>query len=336
MSDNTIIQQGYFTSTGVDKIIPLRSDVDWVDVWNLTNIAAGVQWAGCRWHWQRELAADDAIIDFHAAASQVLSLSTAAIGFNGAVYRGISLIDSSDTTPGAPIAVAAGTNAVQPVYGTANTARLTTGTIVRIQNTDHDNLNGLDFSIDTIVNNVSFRLANAIQQAPGVVAGAAGTYRRIAPNVTVYNMFHPRSRVIANITQAAAGVVTTLVDHGYVTGQAVRMIVPDVCGMTELNGQIVTVTRLNASTFSINVNTVGYTAFAFPLPAVVPFTHAQVVPVGEDITFINNLSDAVYNTSFIGMILGTSDVAAIALASPGGTNGDIIKWVAGKSFATHI
>jgi hypothetical protein len=333
MSDNTIIQQGYFTSTGVDKIIPLRSDVDWVDVYNLTNIAAGAQWAGIQWHWQREMAQDDAILYYHAAATQAMYASTAAVGFNGAVYRGISLIDSSNIAPSATRAVTAGTNATQPVYSTANTTGLNDGTIVRVQNTAHTNLNGLDFSIDTIVAATSFRLANTLQQAPGVIAGAAGTYRVVAPNVATYNMFYPKSRVIANITQAAAAVVTTLVDHSYQSGQKVRMIIPDGCGMTELNGLIGVVTVLNASTFSINIDTTGFTAFVFRLPAAVPFTHAQVVPVG-DANY--TLTGATVNNSFIGMVLGTSAVAAIALASPGGTNGDIIKWVAGKSFATHI
>jgi len=335
MAYNTIIQQGHFTSDSTDKIIALRSDVDWVKVYNLTNIEASTQWDGVTWWWQREMAQDDAIVEFHAAASQVTSMSTAAVGFNGAVYRGISLIDSSDKTPGAPVAVTAGTNATQPVYSTATTGRMINGSIVRIQNTAHDNVDGLDFTVDTVTLNTSFRLANALQQAPGLIAGAAGTYRLIAPNATVYNMWYPRKRVIANITQAAAGVVTTLVDHGYTTGQKVRMQVSDDCGMVELNGQLVTITNLTASTFSINVDTTGYTAFAFPLPAAVPFTHAQVIPVGEDLT-TNVIGAATLNTAFIGMILGTSANAAISAGSPGGTTADVIKWVAGKSFATNI
>lgn len=336
MADNTIIQQGYFTSDGTDKIIALRSDVDWVEVHNLTNIAAATQWAGVTWYWQREMADDDAVTQYHAAGTQALSMSTSVIGYNGAVYRGVSLVDSTDKTPGAAVAITAGTNATQPVYDTGATGRLITGSIARVTGTAHTNLNGLDFSVDTIVLNTSFRLANTIQQVPGVVAGANGHWRYIAPNVTVYNMFNPKKRVIANITAANPGVVTTLVDHGYTTGQKVRIKVPAACGMTELNDQLVTVTRVNASTFSVGVDTSGYTAFAFPLPAAVPFTPAQVLPVGVDLTYNHLFDDAQENTGFIGMILGTSSDAAIALGSPGGTTNDVIKWRAGKSFATHI
>ena len=256
MAYNTLIQQGYFTSDGTDKIIPLRSDVDWVEVYNLTNIAASTQWDGVRWYWQREMAQDDALVEFHAAASQVLSLSTAAVGFNGATYRGITLIDSTTnfSTPGGAVAITAGTNVTQPVYSTADTGTMVNGSIVRIQNTNHDNLNGLDFSVDTVTADTSFRLANTLATAPGRIAGANGTYRLLAPNRTVYDMFYPRKRVVSNITQASPGVVTTLVDHGYVTGQKVRMKVPAGCGMTELNDVEVTVTVVTASTFSIGAS----------------------------------------------------------------------------------
>ena len=166
MADNTIIQQGYFTSDGTDKIIALRSDVDWVEVYNLTNIQGNTQWAGTYWYWQREMANDDSVTHYHAAGTQALSASTSAIGYNGAVYRGISLIDSSDETPGAATAITAGTNATQPVYNTANTRNLIPGAIVRMQNAGHLNLNGLDFTVDTVVLDTSFRLANAIATAP--------------------------------------------------------------------------------------------------------------------------------------------------------------------------
>ena len=338
MAYNTIIQQGAFSSDGNDKIIALRSDVDWVDVWNLTNIAGSAQWAGCTWHWQREMAQNDAVTEYHGAATQVNYLSTTAIGYNGATYNGVRLIDSSDRTPGGAVAVTAGSNATQPVYSTADTGTMANGAVVRIQNTAHDSIDGLDFTVDTVTADTSFRLANTLATAPGVIAGAAGTYRLIAPNTTVYNMWYPKKRVIANITQAAAGVVTTLVDHGYTTGQLVRMSVPSNSGMTQLNGQLVTVTNLTASTFSINVVTTGYTAFNFPLPAISPYTPAQVTPVGEtaNATYANTLDDAMLNTAFIGMILGAGSTAAIRLGSPGGTSGDAIKWVAGKSFATDL
>ena len=45
--DNTIIQQGMFTSTGSSVTVNLRSDVDWMMVYNTTEAAAS-QTTTCR------------------------------------------------------------------------------------------------------------------------------------------------------------------------------------------------------------------------------------------------------------------------------------------------
>jgi len=331
MADNTILQQGLFTSTGVAKTIVLRSDIDWMMTWNLTTIAGSTQWDSVRHYWQRELPVGDHVIDFHAAATQVVSTTTGIVGFNGVANRpGFYLIDSSGMVPGAPIAVTAGTNATQPVYSTGTTIPLQAGAIVRVQNTAHTNLNGLDFSVDTVVPATSFRLANTLATAPGAIAGALGTYRYIAPDLATYKLFYPGNRVIANITAAHPAVVTTLVDHGYTSGQIVRMKVPAACGMTQMNDLTGVVTALTAATFSINIDATAFTAFNFPLPAAVPFTPAEVIPMGDIAT---TLLGSTRNQGYIGIILGSGGAVS---GSPAGVNNDVIKWVAGKSFATHI
>lgn len=340
MADNTILQQGWFTSTGTDKWIPLRSDIDWMKVYNVTNIAGATQWAGCVWHWQRELLVGDALLEHHAAASQAISMGSLLTGTcnqAAGVIPGIYLYDSSASMLGAPIAVTAGTNATQPVYSTATTTALSVGTIVRVWGGAHTNINGLDFSIDTIVAATSFRLANTLATAPGVVNGA-GFYRVVAPNAALYNMFYPSKRVIANITAANPAVVTTLVDHGYAIGQQVKISVPATCGMTQISGLTATITAVpTAATFTTDIDASTYTAFNYPLPAIVPFTPAEVTPVGDvSILGATTLSGAIDNRASIGVRLATSATAAIALAAPGGTNGDVIKWIAGKSFATFI
>ena len=334
MASNTIIQQGVFSSDGTDKFINLRNDVDWVKVYNVTNIEASTQWAGTTWTWFRGMGDDEAITEFHSTASQIASQSTVSTGYNGVLYHGITLIDSSVKTPGAAVAVTVGTNATRPVYSTGDTGSIADRSIVRIQNTTQTNLNGLDFSVDTIVANTSFRLANTLATAPGIVAGAGGTYRFVASNITIYDMFKPKNRVIANITAANPGVVTTLVDHTYQTGQKVRIHVPAECGMIELDGKLVTVTRVSSSTFSIEIDTSAYTAFTFPVYTDTPFTPASIIPVGEDTSY-NYLTDgALENTAYLGIILQTNaDSAAIALGSAGGTANDEIYWEAGKSFS---
>lgn len=337
MADNTIIQQGQFVSDGADKILTLRSNIDWIEVYNLTNIEGGTQWAGLTWTWNRGMGNDEALTTYHGAADQSVYYSSCTTGYNGAVYRGVSVIDSSDRTPGSSIATTAGTNATQPVYSTGDTSELTPGSIVRIYSTAHTNINATDFSIDTITAATSFRLANTVATAPGVIAGA-GTYRLIAENRAIYDFFYPRTRVIANISQAASAVVTTLVDHGYAVGDRIEFEIPHAdYGMVEIDGLTGTITAVTASTFTVDIDSSGFTAYVFPTAAdytadlaALAQPKALAKPAGVDILTGGTPfqdGDAIY------VVLGTSTDAAVALGSAGGTANDVIYWRAGKSFS---
>jgi hypothetical protein len=316
----TTLQQGTFTAVAGTTTLKLRSDIDWLKVYDPVNFA--VNSVGFEYFWQRGMAVGTGVYWYHAAASTVVNsgLLAAPLGF--------TRVDTSIATPGAAIATTAGTNATQPLYDTGNTQAMADGAIVRVFTAGHTNLNGLDFSIDTVTNNVSFRLANTLATAPGAIAGV-GTYRLIAGNVDEYNQFYPSRRVICNITQAAAGVVTTLVDHSLTTGQQVRINVSDACGMTQLNGQLVTVTVINVSTFSINVDTTGYSAFVFPTVLVPAFTPAEMVPVGIAMAYNTSILAALKNNEFIGMRLGY-DTTSAGLA-PAGIAGHTMYWIAGNS-----
>ena len=55
--DNTILQQGFFTSSGSNVIINLRSDVDWMIVYNQTQGGTSQTTAvGVKHYWQRGFA----------------------------------------------------------------------------------------------------------------------------------------------------------------------------------------------------------------------------------------------------------------------------------------
>jgi hypothetical protein len=78
-------------------------------------------------------------------------------------------------------------------------------------------------------------------------------------------------RTITGITQALVAVVTTSVPHGFSTGQSVYLT--DIGGMTELNGTIVTATRIDDWRFSIGITTLLYPAYASggrALPSALP------------------------------------------------------------------
>lgn len=67
------------------------------------------------------------------------------------------------------------------------------------------------------------------------------------------------TKAITGITQANPAVVTCT-GHGLVTGDVVTL--SGIEGMVELNGQTVTVTYVDADTFSIGVDSTGYTAYS--------------------------------------------------------------------------
>jgi hypothetical protein len=64
---------------------------------------------------------------------------------------------------------------------------------------------------------------------------------------------------VASISQANPGVITTNQNHGLTTGQVIK--ITGIEGMTELNGENLTVTVTGLESFSIGVNTTGYTAY---------------------------------------------------------------------------
>ena len=319
---DTIIQQGYFTADGKDKILKIRSDMDWMKIVNITEAAASNNGHGYKYEWQKGMGTT-MVVEYHPAGDHTAAIDVATLAFN--------LIDTSTYALGAVKNIASYTNATQPVYTTDlagdSTSGISNGAIVRIQNTLQTNLNGLDFSIDTVVANTSFRLANALATAPGV-GSSTGTFRLVAPNVEVYNMFQPSIRNVANITAAASAVVTTLVDHSYAVGQSIRMKVPAECGMTEMNNLVGTITAVTASTFTLNIDSTAFTAFKFPLPAIGEWTPAQAVPFGDTATstYAATAPGAFYNQGFIGAVLTTG------VKQPAGTSGDVIYWKAGKSF----
>ena len=101
-------------------------------------------------------------------------------------------------------------------------------------------------------------------------------------------IYQPAYRIIASITNAYPAVVTTTIDHLYLTGLIVRLVIPPACGMQGAAGQ----TGTGPTTFTIDINTIFMDKFSIPnLPADIN-VGAQVVPIGEAAA---NLNSAVQN-----------------------------------------
>lgn len=326
MADNTIIQQGRFTSTGAVQTLQIRSDFDYMEVDNETALAQAAADLGYHFQFQRGMTNGRGVVwtKLGTVASDPVTVGQIAAN------AGFFMVDSTQQAPEANIAVTAGTNATQPVYSTGNTSSLATGSIVRLNNlTGQEQLAGIDFEVDTVVASTSFRMRYVLDSAPGAAA-TAGNYR-IIPYDPIY---YPRRRYIINITNAASAVVTMSVTHGYTVGQQVRFNVPAVFEMVEMDGLVGTITAINTTTntITVNIDSTSFTAFDIPEAAQVPLTWAQVVPIGEDTgaaltAGADILADATLNTGFIGVRL------AAGTLSPAGQTSDVVYWRAYKSFS---
>lgn len=222
--------------------------------------------------------------------------------------------DSTAVAVGSSIATTATTAASPAVVSTGTTTGLVAGSsIIRMyNNTNMQQISGMDFTVGTIVANTSFGL-KYLDASGFAAAGTTGAYRLI----NARGAFYPKRRFITGITQASTAVITMSVTHQFTAGQAVRLVVPSAFGMTQMNGllgNIIAVTSGSTNTITVDIDSTSFTAFAFPTSAVAAsgVTFAQVVPVGE--TAINSttypygnlLDDATDNQAFTGVNVGTT------------------------------
>lgn len=325
--DNTILQQGRFTSEGNSVVLSIRSDVDWMRVYNVTQAAAGQTTAvGVEYYWQRGFASGAKWTYFKSNAANAANLS------QYITSNGFTLIDTSVQTPGALNAtITAISNAAIPVVSNSGTNGLVAGDIVRlIDVTGAQQLGGIDFTVGyNTLSTSTFSLDYMAQ----IVAGTTGSWRKINFNP----IFYPRRRVITKITKASEAVVTLSVTHGYSIGQKVRLKVPADFGMVEMHDLLATIVDIDTTTTSgnsitLDVDSSAFTTFAWPTTSNVAFSPAEVIPVGEDTgeaiaAGVDILSDATINRGLIGMgLAGGADC-------PAGADNDVIYWVAGKSFS---
>lgn len=314
----TTILSGYYTSTAAAREIVLPSDVDWFELkiqgntagdnWN-SNAATGVIKEA---YWYRGMTNDTALgiynVDnqFYGRATFVAS-------------AGFTPIDLSNPPVNAPITLAAAASisrAAAAVVTSAAPHRLQTGDLVRIENVlTMTQLNGVTAQI-TKTGATTFTIP--IDTSGFAADGDHGTVTKIyVPQSFPSNFF------ISKITQANPGVITTTVNHGMSAGGKIRLVIPPDFGMTQANGLIATIVSVTATTITTDLDTSGFTAFAYPVVALYPVTFAQIVPVGEKSQIF---SEAITNQWTRGMQLGVNVV---------GPNDSLVLWKAGKSMAIN-
>jgi hypothetical protein len=321
----TNLQQGKFISDGKDKVLKIRSGVDWIKVYNSTNISKAVGDVvandATMFYWQKGM--DDG------TAFKTYKTTNAADTLGQTLTAspdGITPLSNIDQLLGDAVAVTSLTNDTLITTGVDHGYQ--TGDVVRLYDMDGaQQLSAIDYRI-AVQSNTTFNLTNAPDMADA--AAANGSVRKV-----IYDTYwKPRSKFITKIAQGNTTDISFSTTHNIKVGQVIAISIPKIYGMTELNGKRLTVTAIDTTaavnTVTVNINSNNFTAFTYPTNAEVPFSPAMVVPFGENTAKTISegqplLQDATYNDGFIGILLagGTN--------KPAGGNAETIYWIAGTS-----
>jgi hypothetical protein len=329
MAYDTVVTQGTFVGTGSTVIIPVRSDIDWMSVYNYTQIATPAD-VGFQYYWQRGMPIGGGLIWTNPAAPTFGALANPA---------GFTLINTSiPFQVVSPAVITDISNANPPVVTSAGHG-LVTGDIVLISSAvGASQLGGIPFLV-TVIDANNFSLVNMIPIVAAAAPGATSRVRKIG-NATYWN---PYVCIITNMTAAVNAVVTFSAPHTFQTGSQIRFQFPFLTdgsygNYTSLNGNTANIIATTASTITLDINTVGLGAFTFPVSAdgAFGYTPAQVIPVGENtatalslVPPTSTLGDAQVNVAILGMKLGGG------ANTPGGANADLMYWQAGKAFSNN-
>lgn len=338
----TIVTQGTFVqpATAVNQIIPLPSGCDYFKTFNVTQNAisgTGSTIIG-EWYGGGIYAPGDGInwLKSNVGGSDVMNVNT----FAGSASQGFTYVQSYPQ-PEAPIVGTVISNA-NPAVATLPTSNpYQVGDSVVIYNAvDMQQIAGMTFT-------VSARDATHITlgglNASGFVSAATSFLVR---RVSKYPRVAPPFYYITGITQATQGVVTVSQIHNYKVGQAVEFTLPQnnatSNGMQQLTNfnqpqsKPVIITAVTNFTFTINVDTSGYSPFVFQTTAAgyPSVKWATVAPAGQQATFnpITNVQTG-YNfleVPFHSGIFVPYMLVSAGPTSPGGQALDRVMWQAYK------
>ncbi len=320
MAEFKEIASGSFTSDGTAKQIPLRSDFDFFETENHTQMATTqTTGRGVEFTWRRGYADGSAAMISKEDTANTVTHEVITTG-------GFTRVDQSDQTLGVAKATS-GTDvtAAAPAVVTVTGHGYSTGDRIRIYGTTSMlQIAGYDFTITRVDAN-SFQLTYL--NASGFAAAATAGFVRKVPNNPIYS---PATNRITGATATANMVVTLAVTHGLSVGQKLRLKGMEDFGMVEAEGLVGEITAVSTAnnTVTLDIDSSGFTSFAFPTSAVAAagVTPAHIVPFGDD---ASTLAGSVDNTAEIVMELGAG------ADGPAGSASDVIYWRALSSGFTN-
>jgi hypothetical protein len=291
MSLQEIIYRGSLISTGAAQVVSIPAGFDQFVLRNRTTLAAGAGIIESK-YW----------LGMANATAETKTVAGGAITDAIIVANGFTYVDDSTNQLSAPNATTTAiSQAAAAIVSLTSTAGLNAGDVIRFYSTTGMlQIAGMDFSIDTIVANTSFRLPY-LNSAGFGAAGTAGTFRRVA--FANNYKFYPSWRYITGITAAAQAVVTFSVTHQYVVGQKLSLRIPTAFGMTQMNGLTGTVVAINTTTntVTLDIDSSAFTAFAFPTSATAAagVSFPIAVPAGESATILTGAERDIASRSIL-------------------------------------
>ncbi len=321
-------------ATPVAVNIPMTDKPDWIFVKDLTNQGVTVAAVpALESEWFSGMAQGSFIGINQAITTGALTTTTGTTG-------GFTFINQANPPVYAKVAVTA-VNGTTFVVSTANTAGINVGDYVRLINiVGAKELSGILFQVTAVSANTSITLgmaATAVAAGLVIANGTTGFYQKVYPS-----FMYPGLRQILHITQATQAKVYFGTPNDFTPGELVDFRIPTEFGMIQLNDLtgtpregfdgnpvgaarvLVTTNTATESSITLDYDTSGFTAFAYPTSALISMGGSPAVcfPAGSGVVPLNgsatipvsppgtNLVDAFDNRAQYVMNLGTSVVGA--------------------------
>lgn len=282
MAQYSKIIDGQFKSTGVNKFLSFPVVPDMIEIWNLT------KWGNTTNH------TAVAALGFQSAASGTAYVTES----NGTTWlgktvtvNGFNFISAGTPQFGAVQAMATTfVTQASPANVTVTGHGYNTGDVVWVYGTTGMlQIAGIPYVITKVdANNFTI----PVPAAGFAAAATAGNVKQL-----LYpDLYIPELCYIMSVTQANPAVITTNINHNFVVGQEVGFTIPSQWGMTQLDSAVYLqnnyqpqqayVEAVTANTVTVNINSSGFTAFAYPTSATAALgmSFPQIYAIGDQNT----------------------------------------------------
>lgn len=369
MTEYSRIAKGYFTSTGATKVINLPFQPDSVKLWNYGSYVLPAANGVPRAYWDVNMGQGFAVIDVFATDSDVTPVVMTG---DYIIANGISTFSAGLSLQYGAQKVIIGATAANPIVFNVTAHGYQVGDTVIFEGlyqsatTGMPQISGMPFRISAVGDADHFSV---------VWPGGGSNYTALSGSpsgafvkkVLYPYLYAPGVSFIEAITTGTTTTIVTTAAHNFVVGQEVAFRIPAPWGTVQLNsipnagsnipgspvyGYVVSVT--NATTFVVNINSTGYTAFvtnqtvaavkaglSFPQVLAVGDVNTGGVqisagsalyppPVVNGANTINGpaIQGAFVNNTSAGFVIGAGTGVTYTSATAIGLNGNVIYWEA--------